>query len=219
MILLIDNYDSFVHNLARYLRRLQQDTVVVRNDALTPEQIIGMQPSAIVLSPGPCTPSEAGCSLDLVRAAAGKIPLLGVCLGHQTIAAAFGGQIVRAAQPMHGRTSAIHHNGDGVFFDVPSPLTVGRYHSLIVEEESLPANLHVTARTDDGIIMALEHRNWPVFGVQFHPESILTSCGYQILANFLRLAGMKVDAEPHCVEDESPAVTEPLPIPAGPVTF
>jgi len=219
MILLIDNYDSFVHNLARYLRRLQQDTVVVRNDALTPEQIIAMQPAAIVLSPGPCTPSEAGCSLDLVRAAAGKTPLLGVCLGHQTIAAAFGGRIVRAAQPMHGRTSAIHHNSDGVFFDVPSPLTVGRYHSLIVEEKSLPADLQITARTDDGIIMALEHRHWPIFGVQFHPESILTSCGYQILVNFLRLSGMKVDAEAHCVEDESPAIIEPLPIPAGPVTF
>jgi anthranilate synthase/aminodeoxychorismate synthase-like glutamine amidotransferase len=219
MILLIDNYDSFVHNLARFLRRLQQDTVVIRNDALTPRQIIEQRPSAIVLSPGPCTPSEAGCSLALVRAAAGKIPMLGVCLGHQTIAAAFGGNIVRASQPMHGRTSLIHHSGEDLFSGVTSPLLVGRYHSLIVEEQSLPAELQVTARTDDETIMALAHRHWPVFGVQFHPESILTSSGYAILANFLRLAGLEVPADAAWIEEERPLLPEVDSLPLGPVTF
>jgi len=219
MILLIDNYDSFVHNLARYLRRLEQDTVVIRNDELTPQQIIMRKPAAIVLSPGPCTPREAGCSLDLVRAAAGKIPMLGVCLGHQTIAAALGGNIVRAPQPMHGHASLIHHNGDGIFSGVANPLVVGRYHSLIVEQESLAADLQITARTEDGIIMALAHRQWPIVGVQFHPESILTSCGYAILANFLRLADLRLPADECWIEDERPTADEVDSVPAGPVTF
>jgi anthranilate synthase/aminodeoxychorismate synthase-like glutamine amidotransferase len=219
MIVLIDNYDSFVHNLARYLRRLNQDTVVVRNDAVTPLQIIEQYPAAIVLSPGPCTPNEAGCSLNLVRAAASKIPMLGVCLGHQTIAAALGGKVVRTPQPMHGRTSLIHHDGDGIFSGIPNPLAVGRYHSLIVEEQSLPAALQVTARTGDGIIMALAHRHWPIFGVQFHPESILTSCGYAILANFLRLANVDVPADAPWIDDEHPPAEEVDSVPAGPVTF
>ncbi len=219
MILLIDNNDSFVHNLARYLRRLNQDTVVIRNDALTPQQIIEQRPAAIVLSPGPCTPHEAGCSLDLVRAAAGKIPMLGVCLGHQTIAAAFGANVVRANQPMHGRASLIHHRREGLFSNVPNPLLVGRYHSLIVEEESLLGDLQITARTDDRTIMALAHRRWPVFGVQFHPESILTSGGYAILANFLRLSGLKVHADEPGIEDERPAADDLVPLPLGPVTF
>jgi anthranilate synthase/aminodeoxychorismate synthase-like glutamine amidotransferase len=219
MILLIDNYDSFVHNLARYLRRLGQKTVVIRNDALTPQQIIERQPAAIILSPGPCTPAEAGCSLELVQAAAGKIPMLGVCLGHQTIAVAFGAQVVRADQPMHGRASLIEHDGDGIFSGVPSPLLVGRYHSLIVEEQSLPADLEVTARTEDGTIMAIAHHRWPIFGLQFHPESILTSCGYTLLANFLRLACLQVHADAPWMEDQRPAADEVPALPVGPVTF
>jgi anthranilate synthase/aminodeoxychorismate synthase-like glutamine amidotransferase len=219
MILLIDNYDSFVHNLARYFRRLGQETVVVRNDEVTPDEILRQQPAAIVLSPGPCTPSEAGCSLDLVRRVADKVPLLGVCLGHQTIAAAFGGKVVRTTQPMHGRTSAITHDGDGVFAGLPNPLVVGRYHSLIVEQETLPPDLRVTARTDDGIIMALAHRHWPIFGVQFHPESILTSHGYVLLKNFLQLAGIAVDCKRPLTEDEGPPATAASALPAGPVTF
>jgi anthranilate synthase/aminodeoxychorismate synthase-like glutamine amidotransferase len=220
MILLIDNYDSFVHNLARYLRRLGQETEVVRNDAVTPNDVAAMRPAAIILSPGPCTPTEAGCSLDLVRHLAGKTPILGVCLGHQTIGAAFGGKVVRAPEPMHGRTSSIRHNQQGIMAGLPNPLTVGRYHSLVVDPDSLPAELEPTAWTDDGVIMALAHRRWPVFGVQFHPESILTEGGHTILANFLHLAGMETPPVIPSLNDERRAVvtTEP-PLPAGPVTF
>jgi anthranilate synthase/aminodeoxychorismate synthase-like glutamine amidotransferase len=178
MIVLIDNYDSFVHNLARYLRRLGQETVVLRNDAVSAAEVVERKPAAIVLSPGPCTPNEAGCSIELVKRAGGQIPLLGVCLGHQAIAAALGGEIVRAPQPLHGRASRVTHSQTGLFVNLPSPLTVGRYHSLVVEETALPAELEVTARTDDGTIMALAHREWPIHGVQFHPESILTEHGY-----------------------------------------
>src|SRR5438067_1738844 len=155
MILLIDNYDSFVHNLARYFQRLGQETVVVRNDAITADQAIARQPTAIVLSPGPCTPREAGCSIELVRKAGGEIPLLGVCLGHQAIGAAFGADIIRSPDPMHGRTSEIVHRQSDVFAGLPSPLPVGRYHSLVVDERTLPQELDVTARTSDGVIMAL----------------------------------------------------------------
>ena len=219
MILLIDNYDSFVHNLARYLRRLGQETLVVRNDAITPESTVAMRPAAIVLSPGPCTPTEAGCSLELVRQLAGKTPILGVCLGHQTIGAALGGKIVRAPQPMHGRASLIRHEGVGILTGLPSPLTVGRYHSLVVDPHSLPPELQVTATTDDEVIMALAHRRWPVFGVQFHPESILTEGGHTILANFLRLAGLEMPAEVPTLNDERLLpINEPA-LPAGPVTF
>jgi anthranilate synthase/aminodeoxychorismate synthase-like glutamine amidotransferase len=188
MILLIDNYDSFVHNLARYFRRLGQETVVVRNDAISPAEALGWRPAAIVLSPGPCTPNEAGYSLDLVRKAAAHIPILGICLGHQTIAAALGGKIVRAREPMHGRTSSITHDENGIFAGLANPLAVGRYHSLVVEEATLPAELEVTARTIDGTIMALAHRQGPVIGVQFHPESILTAVGRDLVRNFLRAA-------------------------------
>jgi anthranilate synthase/aminodeoxychorismate synthase-like glutamine amidotransferase len=219
MILLIDNYDSFVENLARYLRRLGHPTKTVRNDEVTTEQVLAWQPDAIVLSPGPCTPNEAGCSLDVVRVAAGKIPLLGVCLGHQTIGAAFGGRVVRAPAPVHGRASPILHNGEGIFAGLPSPYKAGRYHSLVVDEPSLPRELEVTARTSDGIVMGLAHRDWSVYGVQFHPESILTEGGYQLLANFLRLAGMNVSVELPGVDDERPPVPETAALPAGPVTF
>ena len=146
--------------------------VVVRNDAISPAEVIGRQPTAIVLSPGPCTPSEAGCSIDLVRQAAGRIPLLGVCLGHQAIAAAFGGEVVRAAHPMHGRTSLIRHSSSELFAGLPNPLTVARYHSLAVREQTLPGELEVIARADDGTVMALAHCQWPLYGVQFHPESV-----------------------------------------------
>lgn len=218
MVILIDNYDSFVHNLARYLQRLGSDTQVVRNDAVSPGQIVARNPEAIVFSPGPCTPCQAGCSLELVRLAAGRIPILGVCLGHQTIGAAFGGRVIRAPQPMHGRSSRVHHQSSGIFAGLPDPLTVGRYHSLMVEEKSLPAELEVTGRSDDGVVMALAHRRWPIFGLQFHPESILTEGGYTLLANFLRLAGLPSASAPAVEEESSSLPRTPL-VPAGPVTF
>lgn len=196
MILLIDNYDSFVFNLARYFEELGQETVVVRNDAATVEEIAARKPRAIVISPGPCTPKEAGVSLDVIRELGETIPMLGVCLGHQALGAAFGGNVIRAPEPVHGRTSLIHHQGDGIFASLPSPLRATRYHSLIVEEATLPDCWSVTARTDDGLIMGLAHRSRPLYGVQFHPESILTDHGHQLLANFLRLAGIKPAAIP-----------------------
>lgn len=189
MILLIDNYDSFVFNLARYFQRLGQTTEVVRNDAISVEQIAALEPSAIVLSPGPCAPAQAGCSLDVVRMLHAQFPILGVCLGHQTIAAALGGRIVRASEPMHGRTSPVHHWQQGLFAGLPSPLVACRYHSLVVERSSLPDCLQITAETADGTIMAFAHRQLPVYGLQFHPESILTDMGYELLSAFLRLAG------------------------------
>jgi anthranilate synthase/aminodeoxychorismate synthase-like glutamine amidotransferase len=219
MILLIDNYDSFVHNLARYFQRLGQETVVVRNDTIDPAEIERRCPDAIVLSPGPCTPAEAGCSLDVVRHFAGRLPILGVCLGHQTIAAALGGRIVRAREPMHGRASTMTHDGRGLFANLPNPLAVGRYHSLIVEEATLPGELAVTARTDDGTIMALAHRSWPVVGVQFHPESILTECGFEMLAAFVHLAGLPLPDPLPAIDAERPAVSPESPLPQQPVTF
>jgi len=188
MLLLIDNYDSFVHNLARYFQRLGQETLVVRNDAIDVAQVRRLRPAAMVLSPGPCTPNQAGASLELVRALHTELPMLGVCLGHQIIAQALGGSVVRAPAPVHGQTSAIEHDGTGLFADLPSPLTVCRYHSLVVEAASLPELLRPTAMTNDGLVMAYEHKDAPLFGVQFHPESILTEGGYELLANFLRLA-------------------------------
>jgi len=219
MLLLIDNYDSFVHNLARYFRRLGQETLVVRNDATSPREIVALRPQAIVLSPGPCTPNEAGCSLDVVKQLAGQVPILGVCLGHQAIGAALGGRVIRAPVPMHGRTSTIRHCASGIFAGVINPLTVGRYHSLIVESSTLPAELEVIAQTTDGIVMALAHRRWPLFGVQFHPESILTEGGYAILANFLRIAGAVVPAKLPAMDDERPTLATPPQLPPQPVTF
>ncbi len=219
MILLIDNYDSFVHNLARYFARLGQETRVVRNDAVDVAAIARLAPAAIVLSPGPCTPTEAGCSLAVVRAFADKVPILGVCLGHQTIGAALGGKVVRASEPMHGRASEIEHDGRGIFAGLPNPLTVGRYHSLVVEEASLPSELVVTARTTDGTIMAIAHRHRPVFGVQFHPESILTECGYELLAGFLREAGLPAPVRLPTIESERPLPPREPALPSRPVTF
>jgi len=195
MIVVIDNYDSFVHNLARYLRQLGQETQVVRNDAIDAQRVRAMHPQAIVLSPGPCTPNDAGCSIEIVRTLGQETPILGVCLGHQAIAAAFGAQIVRAKEPMHGRASPIQHDGRGVFNNVPNPLSVGRYHSLIVAADPanpLPDCLEISAQTNDGTIMAIRHRQQPTIGLQFHPESILTKSGYLLLANFLRIAGLPI---------------------------
>jgi anthranilate synthase/aminodeoxychorismate synthase-like glutamine amidotransferase len=192
MILLIDNYDSFVHNLARYFEELGQETLVVRNDTVGVDDVRKMRPAAIVVSPGPCTPCEAGISMELIRSLAAEIPMLGVCLGHQAIAQALGGRIIRAAEPVHGRTSPVLHHGKRLFTGMPNPLRATRYHSLIIDEASLPVELRVVARTDDGVPMALEHLSWPLFGVQFHPESILTLEGHRLLANFLALAGQSV---------------------------
>ena len=186
-ILLIDNYDSFTYNLVHYLNELGAEVEVVRNDALSVEDIIGKKPKGIVLSPGPCTPNEAGICLPLLTELQGKIPLLGVCLGHQSIGQAYGGKVVRAEKLMHGKTSSITHTGEGIFKDIPSPFTATRYHSLIVERNSLPKSLKVTAETEGGIIMGLQHESQKVYGVQFHPESIASEYGHRLLGNFLKL--------------------------------
>lgn len=191
MILLIDNYDSFVYNLARYLEELNCETLVLRND-VSIEDVASHDPAAIVISPGPCSPSAAGVSVELVRQLGSTIPILGVCLGHQAIAAAFGGRIVRAPQPIHGQTSSIQHSAQGLFAGLPQPLQATRYHSLIVDESTLPSELEVTARTSDGIPMALQHQMLPVMGVQFHPESILTDSGHRLLWNFLQISGIDI---------------------------
>lgn len=188
MFLLIDNYDSFVYNLRHYLGELGADVRVVRNDALTAAEAIALAPQGIVLSPGPCDPDRAGICLELIRKAAGRIPLLGVCLGHQAIGQAFGGAVVRAPEPVHGKTSAIHHNGAGIFAGLPSPFRATRYHSLVVERASFPASLEVTAWTEDGLVMGLAHRDLNIHGVQFHPESIASQHGHLMLRNFLELA-------------------------------
>jgi anthranilate synthase/aminodeoxychorismate synthase-like glutamine amidotransferase len=221
LILLIDNYDSFVHNLARYFELLGEETLVVRNDATTVGEVRRLAPDAVVLSPGPCTPAEAGCSVEIVRQLGGERPMLGVCLGHQAIAAALGGAIVRSAEPRHGRTSEVNHDGTRLFAGAPSPLTVCRYHSLTVDEATLPSELRVTARADDGAIMAIEHTSRPLFGVQFHPEAALTQHGYQLLANFLRLAGRRVSADVADLadrENRSPGES-PYAAPTRPLTF
>ncbi len=184
MVLVIDNYDSFVHNLARYVRELGWPTEVVRNDALSLDDVAAMAPSHIVISPGPCTPAEAGISVDLVRRFGAEIPILGVCLGHQAIGQAYGGKILRALRPMHGKAGPLRHDQRFIFAGLPNPLCVVRYHSLVVAEDGLPTCLEVTARSDEGEIMALRHREHPVTGLQFHPESVLTQCGYDILRNF-----------------------------------
>jgi anthranilate synthase/aminodeoxychorismate synthase-like glutamine amidotransferase len=187
MILLIDNYDSFTFNLYQYLAELGADVVVHRNDKISLSEIESMLPrlSQIVISPGPCTPREAGISVDVITAFAGQVPMLGVCLGHQAIGAAFGGNVIRADEVMHGKTSLIHHNDTGVFAGLPNPFIATRYHSLIVERSTLPADLEVTAETSDGVIMGLRHRQFEIEGVQFHPESILTTSGKDLLANFI----------------------------------
>jgi len=185
VLLLIDNYDSFTYNLAQYLGELGADVGVYRNDAITVSEIEAWQPEQIVISPGPCTPSEAGISVETIERLAGRIPILGVCLGHQAIGQAFGGKIVRAQRVMHGKLSSIEHDGTGVFAGVRNPLTVTRYHSLAIDGASLPSCLEVSARSEDGEIMAVRHKSLPVEGVQFHPEAILTEHGHELLRNFL----------------------------------
>jgi para-aminobenzoate synthetase component 2 len=187
MILLLDNYDSFTYNLAQYLGQLGQELEVRRNDQISLDEIEEMQPDRIVISPGPCTPQEAGISVPLVQRFAGEIPILGVCLGHQAIGAAFGGRVIRAAKIMHGKTSEIHHDGKTIFRGLPQDFPATRYHSLIVERKSLPRSLVISAQTADGTIMGLRHRTLRVEGVQFHPESVLTGAGFELLRNFLSI--------------------------------
>ncbi|MDA5110567.1 aminodeoxychorismate/anthranilate synthase component II [Brevibacillus sp. LEMMJ03] len=185
MILMIDNYDSFTYNLVQYVGELGEELRVVRNDKITLEEIERLAPDYLMISPGPCTPNEAGISMEAIRHFAGKIPMLGVCLGHQSIGQVFGGKVVRAERLMHGKTSEVFHDGQTIFRGIPSPFTAARYHSLILEEASLPDVLEVTARTAEGEIMAVRHRHYPIEGVQFHPESIITQHGKQLLQNFL----------------------------------
>jgi anthranilate synthase component 2 len=195
MILLIDNYDSFVYNLARYVRELGETPLVRRNDAMTVDDILRLAPSHVVISPGPCSPAEAGISTDVVRRVGQTIPVLGVCLGHQCIGAAYGGEIVRAGRPMHGKTSRIHHRGTDLFTGLPTPFLASRYHSLVISPASVPEELEVTATSEDGEIMAVKHATHPVYGVQFHPESVLTEHGYRMLDHFLH----GVPAEPRAL--------------------
>lgn len=188
MILMIDNYDSFTYNLVHYLGELGERVMVFRNDRITLEDVGRLGPDMVVVSPGPCTPKEAGISVDLIREFSGRIPILGVCLGHQSIGYAFGGRIVRADRLLHGKTSMIYHDGKGIYKGIPNPFEATRYHSLLVERESLPDELEITAWTSEGEIMGIRHRDYPTEGVQFHPESILTKYGKEILRNFIRIA-------------------------------
>jgi len=220
MILLIDNYDSFVFNLARYFQRLGQATEVVRNDAIDASGVRKAQPAAVVLSPGPGAPRDSGCSLEVVRELHDEFPILGICLGHQTIVEAFGGRVVRATQPMHGRTTLVYHQQQGLMANLPNPLTACRYHSLVVEEATMPDVLSIDARLADGTVMAVGHRRRPVFGVQFHPESVLTDVGYPILSTFLRSAGIPPGGpEPTIASERRGADVVSRSAPSRPVTF
>ena len=191
MFLLIDNYDSFTYNLWHFLGELGAEVVVHRNDQISVDEALALQPSGLIISPGPCDPDRAGICLELIRRAPVTLPILGVCLGHQCIGQAFGGEIIRGPEPMHGKMSDMHNQGAGIFEGLPSSFTATRYHSLVVERASLPDTLEITAETEDGLIMGLRHQSRSIFGVQFHPESIASQYGYQLLANFLRLAGLK----------------------------
>jgi len=188
MIILIDNYDSFVYNLVQYLGELGWESVVYRNDQVTLAEIESLSPSHIIISPGPCTPLEAGISNDVIWRFAGRIPILGVCLGHQCIGYVFGGQVVRAAVPIHGKSSLVYHDGKTVYRNLPNPFEAGRYHSLIVKQDNLPLPLALTAETDDGVVMGIRHKDYVVEGVQFHPESIMTNAGHDVLRNFLNFS-------------------------------
>jgi anthranilate synthase/aminodeoxychorismate synthase-like glutamine amidotransferase len=208
MILLLDNYDSFVYNLARYVRELGETPVVHRHDTLSVDDVAAMAPTHIIISPGPCSPAEAGISTEVVRRLGASVPILGVCLGHQCIGAAYGGEIVRAGRPMHGKTSLIHHHGAGIFRGLPEPFRATRYHSLVIAPASVPSDLLVTATSEDGEIMAVQHALHPVHGVQFHPESVLTEHGYRLVDHFLH----GVPATPRPV----PAAADCALVPAGP---
>ena len=192
MFVLIDNYDSFTYNLFHFLGELGAAVEVRRNDKVSAAEVMALHPQGIILSPGPCDPDKAGICLELIEAAAGKLPILGVCLGHQAIGQAFGGLVVRGPAPMHGKVTSVHHCGEGIFQDLPSPFMGTRYHSLVVERDSMPDCLAVTAETESGIVMGLAHRSLPIFGVQFHPESIASEHGHRLLGNFLRLAGLNL---------------------------
>lgn len=217
MILLIDNYDSFVHNLARYVRELGWEATVRRNDAVTVDEVERLAPSHIIISPGPCTPAEAGISTELVRSLGPTTPILGVCLGHQCIGAAYGGPIVRAVRPVHGKTSVIEHDGTGIFAELPSPIRVARYHSLVIGAPDVPSSLRVLATArDDREVMAVAHREHPVVGVQFHPESAATEYGYAMLDRFLRGARARL-ADVPARADGAPGT--PPPVEDEPLTF
>ncbi len=217
MILLIDNYDSFVYNLARYVRELGDEPVVRRHDALTVDEIAAMAPSHVIISPGPCSPKEAGISTEVVRRLGPTTPILGVCLGHQCIGEAYGGEIVRAGRPMHGKISRIRHTGSGLFEGLPNPFVATRYHSLVIAPGSVPPVLRVTATSEDGEIMAVEHVEHPVFGVQFHPESVLTEHGYRILERFLRGAEARLQELPSGADGRAlSAIRYPLRAPPEP---
>ena len=216
MILLIDNYDSFVYNLARYVRELGEQPVVRRHDATTLQEIETLQPSDIIISPGPCTPGEAGISTDVVRRFGPSTPILGVCLGHQCIGAAYGAGIVRAGRPMHGKASRIHHDASGLFAGLPNPFAAARYHSLVISRSGLPAELRVTASAEDGEIMAVEHARHPVIGLQFHPESVLTAYGYVLLDRFLHGVAARIEDLPVCADGVGTAsATSPGPAAAA----
>jgi para-aminobenzoate synthetase component 2 len=187
MVFVLDNYDSFTYNLVQYMGELGAEMTIRRNDELTIEEVEALEPERLLLSPGPCTPQEAGILIPLIQRFAGKVPILGVCLGHQAIGAAFGGDVIRAPQLMHGKTSSVEHDGKSIFAGIDSPMTCTRYHSLIVSEETLPKELEISARSSDGIIMGLRHRKHPIEGVQFHPESVLTQDGKKLIQNFLEL--------------------------------
>ena len=193
MLLMIDNYDSFTYNLVQYFGELDQDVQVFRNDKISVAEIEKLAPDHIVISPGPCTPNEAGISIDVINKFKGQIPILGVCLGHQSIGQAFGGKIVHAHNIMHGKTSDIYHNDTDIFKGFENPYTATRYHSLVIEKESLPDCFEITAESEDGLIMGLTHKDYPIFGVQFHPESIASDYGHNILGNFLEIAGLSID--------------------------
>jgi anthranilate synthase component II len=217
MILLIDNYDSFVYNLARYVRELGEEPVVRRHDAATVDEILAMRPSHIIISPGPCSPAEAGISTDVVRRIGPTTPILGVCLGHQCIGAAYGGEIVRAGRPMHGKTSRVHHRGTGIFSGLPSPFYATRYHSLVIAPASVPADLEVLATSEDGEIMAVQHVRHPVYGVQFHPESVLTEHGYRLVDHFLHGVPTTARSLPAVADGVLvPAVREPSTLATNP---
>lgn len=218
MILVIDNYDSFVHNLARYVRELGEDATVYRNDAITLDEVASLAPTHIILSPGPCTPVESGISVALIQRFGPTTPVLGVCLGHQCIGAAYGGEVVRAGRPRHGRTSPVAHDGSSVFVGLPSPLRVARYHSLVIARASCPASLRILASAgDDGEIMAVAHREHPVVGVQFHPESAATEYGYAMLDRFLHGDASRADALPAYADGarQAPEIARPWSPPGG----
>jgi len=196
MFILIDNYDSFTYNLFHYLGELGARLEVHRNDKISVDEVLAKHPQGIILSPGPCTPDTAGICLDLIKRAAGKVPIFGVCLGHQAIGQVYGGAVVRAPKPMHGKLSKVHHSGKGVFRDVPNDFNATRYHSLTIDPPSFPSELEVTAESEDGVIQGLQHKTLPIFGVQFHPESIASEHGHKILANFLQDCGTNLRMEP-----------------------